>query len=801
MKKAMLHWRNWLIEPVAPTSKIWRYGLWFIIGVFALTTLAQSIAVPVFEGADEQRHYAYARYLVNHFSLPLRVKPAQDFYATYDVAQESGQPPLYYIPVALITALVPNADAIGPYVVYNPFVSPSDDAGLPLDNHNLYLHGTEGRFPFQGVALAVHLGRLVSVVIGMLTLLSVYAVGRVLTPARPAVALLATLLVASVPGFTFVYSTITNDTAVVLFVTLSLWSAVRIIREGPGVRLVALGSLFAGLAVLSKINGAWAIGIVWFALLASVVLHHKEQPLKAVLPILLLSAGVWLAVTGWWFVFGLVHGNDPLGIAIHAISPAQSPLNIGNKTRYDIIASLGLWELTTWYSAGWARVFGPDWLYQTFTDLYLLGLVGAIGLSLHTVIRWFIKRRDLRVEVAQISCLLLVALLAIAGGLYWQVIYNWTFGRLLYPGLTSVALIAAAGWVWWLGWVHRLRLPYALNWVAAVVLVIIPQRATLWAANNTIMALTPHAMTTQIPADVTRTQVTFLDPADRHTPVAELIGYRLHPQDLHPGNAMYVDLCWKSVGYTRENFPYSLQLVGPNDTRPGTRNSFHGLGSYPLNAWKSGEEFCDETSVLVSFAADQPRAYHLVVTLFELQQPNDRPGPPLPAVDGNGRSVYPVIGRARVTTGTQPIVTPTVNLGDLAGLVDTTVALSGTNALSVTLRWVALSATDVDAKVFMHVIDKTSGQVIAQDDHQPDGGWFPTNYWQKGDVIDDQFEIPLPPDTNLHNAELQVGLYNAQSQERLPAVNIASQERYTDDIVPIPMTVIGLRQGEVGHLR
>jgi len=46
-----------------------------------------------------------------------------------------------------------------------------------------------------------------------------------------------------------------------------------------------------------------------------------------------------------------------------------------------------------------------------------------------------------------------------------------------------------------------------------------------------------------------------------------------------------------------------------------------------------------------------------------------------------------------------------------------------------------------------------------------------------------------------------VGLYNAQSQERLPAVNIASQERYTDDIVPIPVTVIGLRQGKMGHLR
>ena len=75
----------------------------------------------------------------------------------------------------------------------------------------------------------------------------------------------------------------------------------------------------------------------------------------------------------------------------------------------------------------------------------------------------------------------------------------------------------------------------------------------------------------------------------------------------------------------------------------------------------------------------------------------------------------------------------------------------------------------------MHVVDKATGQVIAQNDHQPDGGWFPTNYWLKGDVINDQFGIPLPPGTDVGQVELRVGMYNAQTQERLSAVNIASQ--------------------------
>jgi len=101
----------------------------------------------------------------------------------------------------------------------------------------------------------------------------------------------------------------------------------------------------------------------------------------------------------------------------------------------------------------------------------------------------------------------------------------------------------------------------------------------------------------------------------------------------------------------------------------------------------------------------------------------------------------------------------------------------------------------------MHVVDKANGQVIAQDDHQPNGGWFPTNYWQKGDVINDQFTIALPPGTDVRQVELRVGMYNAQTKERLPAVNIASQQRFSDDVVPITESIRGVRQGERRLLR
>src|SRR6266542_295947 len=105
-----------------------RYGLIAILCVYLLLTLAQSLTLPIFEGPDEQRHYAYARYLVNNHALPPVYKEQDDDSSTYRVAQESGQPPLYYVLVARVTAPFPNADNVEAYVHANPFMTAYDVA-------------------------------------------------------------------------------------------------------------------------------------------------------------------------------------------------------------------------------------------------------------------------------------------------------------------------------------------------------------------------------------------------------------------------------------------------------------------------------------------------------------------------------------------------------------------------------------------------------------------------------------------------------------------------------------------------
>jgi hypothetical protein len=115
--------------------------------------------------------------------------------------------------------------------------------------------------------------------------------------------------------------------------------------------------------------------------------------------------------------------------------------------------------------------------------------------------------------------------------------------------------------------------------------------------------------------------------------------------------------------------------------------------------------------------------------------------------------------------------------------VSSTIRLQANSTLSVTLRWEALGTTAVDENVFLHVLDKGSGKVVAQADHKPDEGWFPTNYWQSKDVIDDSFPVALPKGTDLSQIELQVGMYDPQTGARLAAINLANDQRYQDDAV------------------
>jgi hypothetical protein len=68
---------------------------------------------------------------------------------------------------------------------------------------------------------------------------------------------------------------------------------------------------------------------------------------------------------------------------------------------------------------------------------------------------------------------------------------------------------------------------------------------------------------------------------------------------------------------------------------------------------------------------------------------------------------------------------------------------------------------------FAHLM-APDGTLIAQDDHQPRGGFLPTSIWREGLVLPDRYTIVVPHDAQPGTYSLVAGMYNLESGVRLP---------------------------------
>lgn len=86
--------------------------------------------------------------------------------------------------------------------------------------------------------------------------------------------------------------------------------------------------------------------------------------------------------------------------------------------------------------------------------------------------------------------------------------------------------------------------------------------------------------------------------------------------------------------------------------------------------------------------------------------------------------------------------------------------------LFVELFWQAEMDLDRDYTTFVHLLDH-DGNLVAQQDRPPLGGYFPTSTWLPGERVVDRFAFPLGA---IQMSELQVviGWYSWPSLERLP---------------------------------
>jgi hypothetical protein len=204
---------------------------------------------------------------------------------------------------------------------------------------------------------------------------------------------------------------------------------------------------------------------------------------------------------------------------------------------------------------------------------------------------------------------------------------------------------------------------------------------------------------------------------------------------------------------------------------------------YATLYWQPGEYFCDRLRVPLSPDAPPLETYRVTLSYFH---EDDLSRVPATLPNGQQQNLL-VLGEIALLPESWPEPgEPSYLLGDslaLSGLE----LVEGESTLAVRLQWHALADLPRDYTAFVHVLDG-EGQLAAQADVMPRGGLFPTSYWPRGAVVDDQIELSLadlPPGAY----HVRLGVYDSQTVERLPVV--------TPSGAALPDNVIELGEIEV----
>ena len=716
-----------------------------ILALFLVLGMAYGLATPIFEKPDEVWHLAYVERLVDGQGYPTAPISLGDD----TPAQESSQPPLYYTLAALtMRVFAPDTSDLHARLTRNP-AFPFEARDAQNDNKNVFVHATLDALSVDGAVRAVRVARLVALLFGALAVYATYRLGREIFPDGP-VALLAASFVAFLPQFIFISGAASNDSTAAALCALALWVTVRILRQGftPG-RVLALG-LMLGLAALAK---ASAIGL-WPIVLPALALCPTDRPPQFSRRVLWASAAgvVALALNGPWLIRTALIFGDVLGTSTHLAMPwARAEILPLNRALSQIPGAMNSW----WLALGWGNIVAPGWLYWALDALMILGLLGATY--------WFVRARPSRLQRWSTIILAAWLLVIVAAFIRWIQLLDAALGRLLFPAISAVAILIAVGWQTWL---RRWAVAPVLS-LLALSIVALPLWLMPAYARPALLSASELAQQPGQPIAV------------RYGDVARLVRVEVPgapwPQ---PGDEPALRLCWQPLQQDDRPLMVLVQIVGAQNRVVATRRTLPGLGAYPMSVWQPNGLFCDVVRLPLPADTPAPGLYQVEVGVIDAHTQERLPAF---AADGSALTTN-FVGPIKITT--PAFVTPPIEqalsyrLGDQFELigyhVDRTTVSPG-EAIGLRLYWRALRQPDADYTVFAQ-IRAADNQIVAQKDGPPQGGGYPTSFWEAGEVVIDDRVIEIPAHAPIGKFPIKVGLYRPADGARLivdgdPAVN------------------------------
>lgn len=252
-----------------------------------------------------------------------------------------------------------------------------------------------------------------------------------------------------------------------------------------------------------------------------------------------------------------------------------------------------------------------------------------------------------------------------------------------------------------------------------------------------------------------------------------LLGYSIQPDPVVAGADLTVDLFWRAGDQLPQGLQVALQV---GDETPIQ----HPLSRFDSAQWQP------ERIIQEKYRLPVPADMSAGAAMVRLQ-------PKL----SDGQSVGEMVELTNVSVMTTdrvftlpdqiplPVAVrfePGITLRG-AGPVSLSAAIG--DHVSLTLYWQAEGKTEEPVTAFVHLVDE-NGTIVTQIDRWPAG--LPSNIWAPGQVIIDEYELPIPSTVKPGVYRIVVGLYNANDGLRF-AVRDEDGQQTTDDSVFLPLTV------------
>ncbi len=519
-------------------------GLFFILIAYLILASWYSVTIPLGEAPDEAPHYSLIRYVAREHRYP-----------TGEEEHEAFQPPLYYALGALVTFWIDTDDFV---IKANSDFSFTD----PEAPQNLLLHTSAESFPYRGWALAWHLVRLLSVIMGAITVGATYTLAREVFPRDPSLALGSAALNAFIPQFLFISSVANNDNLSTMLSSLILILIVRLIKGKGSLRSALLLGLLLGLGVLTKMS---LLAFIPTALVVIVLLARRLglRPGAKISGALFIP---FLLISGPWFLRNQTLYGDPWGWAqvIRLNAPWLGPLS--GAEWLDFFSDL--------YRSFWLSWIGIelDTLVHALLALGVLISLGGVGLLV-------LRRKELEPPtLTLLSLLALQTVLVFAALLRWATVVDGADqARLLYPALSPMVLFLFLGWRRWVSRKHGLTLAYGVGVGMLLLAVITPIRyiAPLYAPP-------PRLAFSQLEGIEHREEFQVGDQI-------RLLGYDL--QAVAPGETLPLLLYWQALEDIDKDYWLLIQILDEANQPLLTKDSSLSAGRYATDTWKEGDLF------------------------------------------------------------------------------------------------------------------------------------------------------------------------------------------------------------------